>query len=135
MAFYKEKDGSILFPLYWPPRLNVVLGVDPSYLSDSDLAEEAAKMKDEQQVVIGGEKKLSEDVDRPGQSKVLGYGDQSLEQYVGSSKKRKRSKDVGSSEVHNISDDEQKSENIVDVFLEFLGSTQDLRSLWESNRC
>ncbi|KAJ1418236.1 Anillin-like proteiny domain [Sesbania bispinosa] len=44
-------------------------------------------------------------------------------------KKRKRSE---SSEIHMISDDEQRSENVVDVFQELAGSSTDVRSLWDS---
>ncbi|KAJ1384392.1 hypothetical protein SESBI_42581 [Sesbania bispinosa] len=140
MAFYKDKEGSTLFPLYWSPHPNVVLGVDPSYFSDSDLAEvrflevrvplkclKLIKFEEEPEKL-----KRYIDCGRLDQSKVSRKEDQILDQSVGSSKKRKRSKDVGSSEVHNISDDEQRSENIVDVFQEFLGSTPEVRTLWDS---
>ncbi|KAJ1439060.1 putative girdin-like [Sesbania bispinosa] len=93
---------------------------------------EAAKVKDEQPIVGDGEKKLSEEVDVLGDLKVLGDGGQPLNESVGSSKKRKRSKDAENNEIHKISDDEQKSENVVIVYKEFAGSTADVRSLWDS---
>ncbi|KAJ1429240.1 FecR family protein [Sesbania bispinosa] len=83
----------------------------------------AAKVKDEKSVAGAGERKLTEDSGRPDKSKVSRNEDQSLDQSTDSSKKRKRSKDMGSSEVHNISDDKQRSKNIIDVFQVFLVST------------
>ncbi|KAJ1425976.1 hypothetical protein SESBI_10703 [Sesbania bispinosa] len=88
---------------------------------------ETAKVKYEQPAAGAGEIKSNEDSGRLDQSKVLRNENQILDQFVGSSKKRKRSKDVGSGEVHNISNDEQRSKNIVDVFQEFLGSTPEVR--------
>ncbi|KAJ1430160.1 hypothetical protein SESBI_07944 [Sesbania bispinosa] len=42
------------------------------------------------------------------------------------------SKDVRSSDVHDISDDEKRGDNTVEVFQKFLCSTPDVRSLWDS---
>ncbi|KAJ1420433.1 ParA family protein [Sesbania bispinosa] len=77
------------------------------------------------------EVKLIKNDERPEQSDSP-KEDQMLDQSVGASKKRRMVRNVGEGEVHNISNDEQRSKNIVDVFRVFLDSTPEVRSLWDS---
>ncbi|KAJ1392020.1 hypothetical protein SESBI_36139 [Sesbania bispinosa] len=116
-AFYKGQDGSNLFPLYWSPRPNSILDVDPNYFSESNLAEI--------HYLAVEDLEKSEQVEIPKE-------DHPLDTAEGDSRKRKRGKSLEESEVHNISDDENRVGNIVDVFQEFTGSSPEIRSLWDS---
>ncbi|KAJ1427739.1 nuclear migration protein [Sesbania bispinosa] len=80
----------------------------------SEKRKEVVKVKTEERLIQVGEKKSLEDVGESEQPKTEREGDHSLGQSAGSTKKRNRSKDVGSSNVHDIFGDEKGNENIVE---------------------
>ncbi|KAJ1384487.1 hypothetical protein SESBI_42494 [Sesbania bispinosa] len=80
---------------------------------------EADKVKDEQPT--SGEVKLAENLEKSEPSDVVKEAQTSTEEV---SKKRKRGKVAD--EIHNISYDDNRAENIVDVFQEFVGSSPEV---------
>ncbi|KAJ1375390.1 interferon-induced, double-stranded RNA-activated protein kinase [Sesbania bispinosa] len=97
----------------------------------SEKKKEGTKVKDEQLASDVGELKPIENEEKSEQTEAPKV-DQILSQADGVSKKRKKVKNVGENEVHDISDDEHRAENVVDVFQEFTGSSLEIKSLWDS---
>ncbi|KAJ1407842.1 hypothetical protein SESBI_24032 [Sesbania bispinosa] len=86
---------------------------------------EAARVKDE--LAVSGEVKSTEQL----------IGSEALDagKWIETSTNevsRKRRKGDANEDVHNISDDENRSENVIDVFQEFVGSSPEIRSLWDT---
>ncbi|KAJ1387578.1 hypothetical protein SESBI_39847 [Sesbania bispinosa] len=147
VAFYKDKDGSDAFPLYWSPRSNAILDVDPIYFSESELAEiryleNRVPLKCSKLIELEGELeklkkyivKMSPKLDKSAMARRIAEKKRAAEKAQTSTEEvsKKRKKGKVADEIHNISDDDNRDENIVDVFQEFVGSSPEVRSLWDS---
>ncbi|KAJ1420757.1 hypothetical protein SESBI_14166 [Sesbania bispinosa] len=141
VAFYKDKDGCDTFPLYWSLCPHAILGVDPSYFSEFDLAEiryleNRVSLKCLKLIELEGEPKRLKNilvwVKMSPKLEESAMARRIAEKKREAAKEEKTGKNVNESEVHNISDDENRVENIVDVFQEFTGSSPEIRSLWNS---